>query len=204
MKWTNIMSGPTERAPLGVVVTIIPASAMPRLFLLSVLFVFTTGFGVYHTADYTIAEGYSVSFEGRGAEGTFDGLDGRIVFDTADLSGAVINVSVDAATISTGNDLKDRHARGDAWFDVENYPAIRYRATTFARTEAGFIARGELSLHGVTRAMDLPFTFERTESGGIFSGMLTVNREAFGITGPWLAFTVADEFLVKLLVPVDG
>ncbi|CAH1000646.1 hypothetical protein LEM8419_01780 [Neolewinella maritima] len=31
---------------------------------------------------------------------------------------------------------------------------------------------------------------------------MTINREAFGIEGPWLAFTVGEEFDVQLSVPV--
>jgi hypothetical protein len=33
---------------------------------------------------------------------------------------------------------------------------------------------------------------------------MSVNREAFGIDGPWLAFTVGDTFGVELKVRVEG
>lgn len=175
---------------------------MPRPLLFIGLFFLLTGFGLYRADSYTIGDNYVIRFDGRGAGGTFRGLEGEIVFDPADLTAARMDVSVDATTIETGNKTKDKHARGDAWFDVETYPTIRYVATDFKRTETGFIASGKLTLHGTTKAMPLPFTFERTAEGGAFAGAMTVDRKAFGIKGPWLGFTVGDEFLVELVVPV--
>ncbi len=156
----------------------------------------------YRAASYTISEDYVIAFDGSGAEGTFRGLSGEIVFDPAELSAARMDVSVDATTIETGNQTKDRHARGDAWFDVERYPKITYVAQEFTRTETGYLANGILTLHGVSKSMPLPFTFTPTADGGLFVGSMTVDREAFGIEGPWLAFTVGDEFEVELRVPV--
>ncbi len=163
-----------------------------------------SAFGLYTSRSYAIADDYSVRFDGRGAAGTFRGLTGTIVFDPNDLGAARMEVSVDAGTISTGNETKDRHARGEDWFDVARYPRISYRARAFAKTPTGYVAKGEFTLHGVTKAHDLPFTFVKTDSGGgVFVGETTVNREAHGIEGPWLGFTVADEIAVELRVGVE-
>lgn len=157
---------------------------------------------LYRLASYTITDDYVIHFEGRGAEGTFRGLEGTLVFDPARLDEARMDVTVDAATIATGNTTKDKHARGDAWFDVANYPTIRYVADEFVRTPSGYLAKGRLTLHGTTRAIDLPFTFTATAEGGAFAGEMTVSREAFGIEGPWLGFTVGNDFDVELRVAV--
>ena len=156
----------------------------------------------YQAAEYEIDSAYVIRFTGSGAEGTFRGLTGDIVFDPENLSAARMDVTVDAATIATGNDLKDKHARGENWFDTAKYPTITYRANEFSRTESGFLANGTLTLHGVSRSKPLPFTFLQTADGGRFEGSMTVDREAFGIEGPWLAFTVGDDFSVEIVVPV--
>ena len=162
-----------------------------------------SAFGVYSAHSYTITEDYSIKFDGRGAAGTFRGLTGTIVFDPDDLGAARMDVSVDAGTISTGNETKDRHARGEDWFDVEKYPRISYEATAFAKTATGYVAKGSLKLHGVTKRHDLPFTFVKTgDSGGVFVGRTVVDRGEYGIDGPWLGFAVADELGVELRVGV--
>ena len=176
---------------------------MYRLLPLLATFILLTGFSVYRATSYTITDDYVIHFDGRGAEGTFRGLEGEIVFNPQQLQSARMDVTVDATTIATGNKTKDKHARGEAWFDVERYPTIRYAADEFTHTETGYLAKGELTLHGVSKRMDLPFTFTETGQGGAFAGELLVDREAFGIEGPWLGFTVAEEFVVALRVGVE-
>jgi polyisoprenoid-binding protein YceI len=174
-----------------------------RLVLLLLALFVLTSVSLYRTGNYTISDTYVIAFDGSGAEGTFRGLTGEIVFDRDNLSAARMDVSVDAATIETGNKTKDKHARGEAWFDVERYPKITYVATDFERMAEGYLANGVLTLHGVSKSKALPFTFTPDGTGGTFTGKMTVDREAFGIEGPWLAFTVGDEFEVKLRVPVE-
>ncbi len=115
-----------------------------------------------------------------------------------------MKVSVDAATISTGNKTKDRHARGADWFDVERYPRISYKPTAFAKTSTGYLAKGTLTLHSTSKTHDLPLTFTpKAGGGGTFVGETTVDREAYGIAGPWMESTVADELAVELRVVVE-
>ncbi len=175
-----------------------------RLALVFAAFGLLSAFGIYSSRTYTITDDYFIKFDGRGASGTFSGLTGNIAFDPRDLASSRMDVSVDAATISTGNQAKDRHARGEDWFDVERYPRISYKATAFAKTSDGYVAKGTLTLHGVSKAHDLPFTFTPTAGGGgTFVGRTTVDREAYGIAGPWMEFTVADELAVELRVGVE-
>ena len=148
--------------------------------------------------SYTIADDYAIRFDTRGAEGTFTGLTGTVVFDEDDLAGARFDVTIDATTISTGNATKDKHARGDNWFDVERYPEIGFRSSAFAKTADGYAVTGMLTLHGVERAVTIPFTFE----GAVFEGTLTVDRGDYGIDGPFLiGGTVGGEVAVRLRVP---
>ena len=173
-----------------------------RTLLLFLAVSLLSAVSLYRLGSYTITDDYVIHFDGRGAEGTFRGLQGTIIFDPAKLDEARMDVTVDATTIATGNTTKDKHARGDAWFDVADYPTIRYVADEFARTPSGYLAKGQLTLHGTTKSMDLPFTFTETAAGGGFAGEMAVSREAFGIEGPWLGFTVGDDFDVELRVEV--
>jgi polyisoprenoid-binding protein YceI len=148
--------------------------------------------------SYEIAEDYSIKFDGRGAAGTFSGLEGEIIFDENNLDASRINVSVDATTINTGNKTQDKHARSDKWFDTENYPKITFKSNKFEKTAAGYNVIGMFEVHGFKKSETIPFTFK----DNIFEGNLTINRQEYGIEGPFFAFTVSDEFEVNLRVPV--
>lgn len=161
-------------------------------------FAFSSGF----VGNWNISDDYSIRFSGTGAEGTFSGLNGTINFSEENLAIANMDVSVAVNTISTGNTTKDKHARGDSWFDAEKHPRIKFRSESFRKTSSGYSVKGTLTLHGVTKTVDIPFTFAKTTDGGLFKGSFTIDRQDYGIEGPWLAFTVGDEFKIDLKVPV--
>ena len=99
-----------------------------------------------------------------------------------------VTASVDAASISTGDQNRDNHLRSADFFDVETYPTIDF-VSTGVRYEGGdFLVDGDLTMHGVTK----PVTFE-LEFGGFgtdpygnykagATAKTVVNREDFGLT----------------------
>lgn len=173
---------------------------MKNLSLFAILFVSFSfvGFTSIALTSYEIAEDYSIKFDGRGATGTFSGLEGEIDFDENNLAAARINVSLDAATISTGNKTQDKHARGDKWFDVANYPKITFSSEKFEKTDNGYNVTGMFEIHGFKKSETIPFTFK----DNVFEGNMIINRREYGIEGPFFAFAVSDEFELSLRVPV--
>jgi len=149
--------------------------------------------------SYKISDDYSIKFDGRGAAGTFTGLTGDIIFDEKNLSAAHIQVSVDATTISTGNATKDKHARGENWFDTKNYQKINFTSETFTKTTEGYAVTGIFEIHGFKKQETIPFTFKNN----VFEGKVMINRQEYGIEGPFFSFTVSDEFEVSLRIPVS-
>ncbi len=160
-------------------------------------------FGFAPDAAWNISEDYEVRFSGSGADGTFQGLTGTIVFDPTAPEQGRFEVVLDARTIDTGNKTKDKHARGDSWFDVEQYPEIRFRSSKIEPSGDQYQMTGVLTLHGVEKEITFPFTFTQQGDSGTFNGTFTVDREEFGIEGPFFAFTVGDDFEVNLNVPVS-
>ena len=155
------------------------------------------------SANWNLDPAYSIRFKGTKAEGTFSGLTGLVVFDPANLAAAKMEVQVAAATIKTGNKIKDGHARGESWFDVARYPEIRFYSTSFSRVGAGgYSVNGDLTMHGIKKPIVIPFQFTQQAGKGLFTGKFRVNRKDFGINGNFFGFTVGDEFDVELRVPV--
>lgn len=151
-------------------------------------------------SEWRIAEGYSIRFDGKYAHGTFGKMEGIIRFDPAALGDAHFEASVDVASIDTGIELKNKHARSEKWFDAARYPSITFRSETVARTDTGFVVHGNLELRGIKKAISIPFGFRQSGGKSEFHGKFKVNRGDFGIGK--VNGKESDSTAVEVIVPV--
>jgi len=149
---------------------------------------------------WVVAPGYSVKFSTTGdAAGIFKGLKGSINFDESDLATSSFNVTLDVSTLNTGNGLLNTHAKSAEYLDATKYPTIAFVSSKLTKTGSGFQAVGTLTMHGVSKPLTIPFTFQRTSSGGTFNAKFTVNRVDFGVGK---SGDVDDNISIELSVPV--
>ena len=80
--------------------------------------------------------------------------------DKPDLSRATAKAEIKIASIDTGNDSWDAKLRNPDWFDAGKYPKIRFESTRVRNMGKSWEAVGKLTMHGVTKEITLPFTFE--------------------------------------------
>jgi len=121
------------------------------------------------------------------ARGRFTGYDVTIV-TSEDPRGSSVAATIDLASIDTGNEPRDNHLRSADYLEVEKYPTMTYRSTGVRTSGDGWIVDGELTLHGVTRAVPLAVEvngFTADPFGGQragFSATTQINRRDFGMT----------------------
>ncbi|HTI08664.1 MAG TPA: YceI family protein [Puia sp.] len=168
--------------------------------VLAVLILIGSAFSFVAGQNWQIAEGYSIAFSSNDASGIFKGFKGNILFDEQNPAGSKFDVTVDAASINTGNGLQNKHAKSDEWFDVAKYPQIKFTSQKFVKAGSGYQVTGNLEVHGVTKAVTIPFTFAKTAKGGQFTGSFTVNRNDFKLGKP--GGDVGEEIKIELSVPV--
>lgn len=120
--------------------------------------------------------------------GTFALASARLTLDDSGATGARVSAVIDAASVHTGNEQRDQHVRSADFLDVANHPTIEFTSTEVRDFDGEtFTLVGELTLHGVTRTVELATEFlgvvpdpsgvERTG----FSATTTVSRAAFGV-----------------------
>ena len=144
--------------------------------------------------------GFSATQAGAEFEGVFERFDAEIRFDEQDLASSRFRVTVHTASASTGETKRDGILKGTDFFAVERYPVAVFEAVDFAVSGEGYVARGSLTLRGVTRPVPVRFTFGRLADGGArLEGSATVRRLDFGVgQGEWSATEwVGDEVGVK-------
>jgi polyisoprenoid-binding protein YceI len=148
-----------------------------------------------------------VNFSIKGPFGTvhgdFTGLKATIDFDEKNPAAGSIAASIDPKTVSTGIGLRNKHLRSeDQFFNTDKYPEIAYHSKKIEKTAAGYKAVGELTMKGVTKPVAIPFTFTRTEGGGLFKGEFTIKRADFNLGKP--GGSIGDDVTIGLEVPVKG
>jgi polyisoprenoid-binding protein YceI len=166
----------------------------------AVLILLGSAFTFIAALNWQIADGYSIAFSSNDASGIFKGFKGSILFDDQNPAASKFDVTIDAASINTGNGLQNKHARSDEWFDVVKYPTIQYTSQKIVKAGNGYQVTGNLSIHGVTKQVLIPFTFQKTTSGGVFAGTFTINRSDYKVGKP--GGDVAEQIKVDLSVPV--
>lgn len=145
--------------------------------LATCILIVASAFTIIQLQDWKIADNYSVKFDGGDPSGEFKGLKGVIKFDPKNLADSKFDVSIDVATINTGNGMKNTHAKSAKWFDAEKYPTINFTSSSITKTADGFAAKGTLSMHGVQKEITLPFRF----TDNVFTGSFEVNRLDYNI-----------------------
>lgn len=135
--------------------------------------------------------GFTVSHLGFSRTlGQFREIAGTLSFDEADPSASVVDVTIQTASVDTAHDERDKHLRGEDFFNVEKFPTMTFKSTSIETTgdNTGKMT-GDLTLLGVTKPVTLdvtfnqagphPFDAERYVAGFSATGM--VKRSDFGM-----------------------
>lgn len=136
---------------------------------------------------------------GFDVKGSFNGIKGVIEFDESNLSNATFQVTVNAATINTNNDIRDKHLKGAGYFDIANYPLIKIVSTRISKssTPGFYVFFGKLSIKGKTSEIVFPFKTAIEKDGVRFTGEFKIKRKEFNVGGN---STVSNELILKLSV----
>jgi polyisoprenoid-binding protein YceI len=98
-----------------------------------------------------------------------------------------IEATIKTGSVNTNHEKRDAHLRNADFFDVERYPTMTFKMKSYRKTEEGYTALGDLTLHGVTREITLAGHYNgatkdpwgNTRAG--FSAEGKLNRKDFGM-----------------------
>ncbi|WP_336963450.1 cytochrome b/b6 domain-containing protein [Sphingobium aquiterrae] len=134
---------------------------------------------------WTVQPGGRIGFGvGNGAEminGSFSRWTAKIAMDPDAPETADIHVEIDLASASMGDATQDGMLAGDEFFGVAAHPRAIFTAKGAERSGAGYIARGTLSLKGVSAPQTIRFTLSGSGNRRNVSGTATVARARFGV-----------------------
>lgn len=88
--------------------------------------------------------------------GAFTKVNGTVQLDEKDIAKSSVEVTIDAASVDTRVEGRDKDLRSDHFFDVEKYPTLTFKSTKVEQTEPGKLkVTGDLTIHGTTKQVVL-------------------------------------------------
>jgi len=142
--------------------------------------------------------------------GSFGDFEATATLDFTDPTKSAANVTIQVASIDTGQAQRDEHLRTNDFFDVPSFPTWTFISTS-VQVKGGdeFALHGDLTIKGVSQPISIDFEHVGTATdvyGNLragFEGRATINRKDFGVT--WNAPLEAGGVLVgeKIVLEFD-
>lgn len=134
------------------------------------------------------------SFTQAGAQnkGKFTHYTVTFDFSPDNLAASRLEVTIDVASLATGDQERDDTLRDADLFAVKKFPQARFSATQIVKSASGYEAVGKLTIRDATREARVPFTFrvasEAGTNAGYMAGKTTLKRLDYGVgQGDWKA-----------------
>ncbi|HET7000527.1 MAG TPA: YceI family protein [Puia sp.] len=167
------------------------------IFFLSLSF--RWGFAQYHPVADESSVRFSLKNFGFRTSGSLDAPTGDIVFNPDELSKSSFRVTIKVESINTDNESRDEHLKEESYFDVKNYPLIRFVSSSVkeADKKGSYQTTGVLTVKNKSKEITMPFTAEKNGNGWSFSGGFKMNRRDYDVGG---SSTLSDEVTVDIKV----
>ncbi|WP_134768224.1 YceI family protein [Nocardioides sp. 1609] len=145
------------------------------------------------TGDYAIDPSHSrLGFVARHAmvtkvRGQFHEFSGTAHVDAENPAASKVDLTITAASVSTGSPDRDGHLQSNDFFGAEENPQITFSSTDVVRDGATWTITGDLTIKGTTHSVAIDFDevgssqdpFGNTRVG--FEGEVTVKRSDWGL-----------------------
>ncbi len=132
--------------------------------------------------------------------GKFDKWDATLTFTSPELSTAVLDIRIQAASVDTGSGMKNGKLKGKDFFDVERNPLITFHSTKAIQTGPDTVEfDGDFTIRGVTKQEKLTFTITGKGTGsGTVAGTMAFDRKQYGMNSGIPFIKIADRVEVNV------
>lgn len=111
--------------------------------------------------------------------GKFEKFEASATTEDTDFTNAQLDFSADISSVNTGSADRDNHLKSADFFNAEEFPKMSFKSTSMKKvSENEFELTGDLSLHGVTKAVTL-----NVEYGGIMQDPWGNTKAGFTLSG---------------------
>jgi polyisoprenoid-binding protein YceI len=132
--------------------------------------------------------------------GRFEKWDATLTFASPGVTTGVLDIEIQAASVTTGSGMKDNKLRSKDFFDVKQNPLITFRSTKIVQTgPTTFDVTGTFSIRGVSQPETLILSISGKGTGsGTISGTMAFDRKDYGMNSGIPFIKVADRVEVNI------
>jgi polyisoprenoid-binding protein YceI len=141
-------------------------------------------------------------------EGSFKKFNGDVVSTKPDFTDAAVNFTIDVNSINTDNEMRDKHLKGDDFFNAEQYPNMTFKSTSFKKVSGNkYALYGNLTIRNVSKPVKFDVVFGGTAKDGYgntkagFKASTVINRFDYNLK--WNKLTEAGGATVGKDVTLD-
>jgi len=177
---------------------------------LGVLLVSSTAFAAFSALELDTVHskvGFTAATVLFDVDGHFGDFDVSIDGDPSKPETVKVEANIDVASLNTDNAKRDNHLKSPDFFDAGKYPKIRFASTRVKAKGAQLIVTGNLTMHGVSKLVSIPFKVAKGKNGAgvdttTYKGKLTIDRNDYRIGTDSIAAKISleDEVEIKLLI----
>ncbi len=122
-------------------------------------------------------------------EGRFRDFEGSATLDRQNPAASRVDLTIQAASIDTGADNRDKHLKSADFFDAEKFPTITFKSTKVTpKGKDAYDVTGDFTMHGVTKSITIPVRHGgflkagKVEKAGFEVASFSIERKDYGIT----------------------
>lgn len=144
-------------------------------------------------ADWEVVQpesriGFVATYDDIPFQASFESFQARIRFSPENLDDSSFDVHIDTTSLDSESPDRDEGMKQAEWFAVDEYPEARFHAEQFEHiSDNHYKAIGELTVKGISRKIEVPFTWEPQVDGNAWmTAQASLKRGDFDIgTGEW-------------------
>lgn len=142
--------------------------------------------------------------------GRFDDVTGKVHFGEKP-EDSHVEINIKTSSIQTGFKYRDEYLKTAAVFDTGKYPDMNFVSDKIVKTDKGYLALGTLTIKGVSRDIELPFTYKGQDENGstaTFEGEFHLKRSQFKVGNKAVAdenglFDISDDVIILFALQVN-
>ncbi|MGD0403140.1 MAG: YceI family protein [Candidatus Acidiferrales bacterium] len=137
--------------------------------------------------------------------GVFHSWDADLKMPADNFADASLTLDIDSASVETGSGLKDKEAKGKNFFNVKEYPKIRFvsKNITADADPTKLHMDAELTMRGVTKPVSIAIILHPRENGlQRIEGDFSFDRRDFGMIHNVLFDKIANTVVVQFQLVV--
>lgn len=146
---------------------------------------------IAETGNWDIqAEGSHIRFsalqEGETFTGEFKDFSGLIRFDPENPEAGSVKIDIPLKTVDAGSKDRNSTLPNKVWFSTKKFPIATFTSTDIIVAGDEYLAKGALTLKGVSVPIDLPFNLALDEQKAVMTSTYEMDRTKWNVgAAPW-------------------